>query len=96
MTRDASARKPIDASTLDAARVFLSRVAERYRLHEAILFGSRARGTHGEESDADIAVVLDGGEAERPRCGAVCFWRRAYSSRPCRSGGRRWNFLPVL
>jgi uncharacterized protein len=62
---DASGRKPIDASTLDAARIFLSRIAERYSLHEAILFGSRARGTHGAESDADIAVVLDGREAER-------------------------------
>ena len=64
-TSDASARKPIDASTLDAARVFLSRIAARYSLHEAILFGSRARGTHCEESDAEIAVVLDDGEAER-------------------------------
>jgi uncharacterized protein len=32
---------------------------------EGILFGSRARGTHSAESDADIAVVLKGTKGNR-------------------------------
>ena len=32
---------------------------------EAILYGSRARGTHREDSDADIAVIFKGEHGER-------------------------------
>jgi predicted nucleotidyltransferase len=35
-------------------------------VREAILYGSRARGTHSADSDADIAVVLDGAPGDRP------------------------------
>jgi uncharacterized protein len=48
----------IDADTARAAEAFMQRVAGRYAVSRAILFGSRARGTHGPESDADIAVIL--------------------------------------
>jgi uncharacterized protein len=50
----------IDPNTARAVDAFLQRVAGRYSVTRAILFGSRARGAHGPESDADIAVVLPG------------------------------------
>lgn len=50
----------VAAETARAAKVFLDRIAKRYPVSEAILFGSRARRTHGADSDADIAVVIRG------------------------------------
>ncbi len=42
------------------ASVFLAKLAGRYDVAEAILFGSRARGDHHPDSDLDLAVVLKG------------------------------------
>jgi predicted nucleotidyltransferase len=50
----------VTAATLDATRAFAARVAQAYPTQRAILFGSRARGTEHEESDADVAVILKG------------------------------------
>jgi len=36
----------------------VSRIVERFRPEKIILFGSYARGTAGEDSDADILVVM--------------------------------------
>lgn len=35
-------------------------IATRYDMAGAILYGSRARGTHRPDSDADVAVLLKG------------------------------------
>ncbi len=48
-----------------AARAFIQRLEGKYSVIEAILFGSRARGVHTAESDADIAVVLEGARGNR-------------------------------
>lgn len=50
----------VSAATLQATRAFAARVAEVYPTQRAILFGSRARGTAHDESDADVAVILEG------------------------------------
>lgn len=50
----------IDSDTLDAANSFITRVARKFSLTNAILFGSRARGSYRSDSDADIAVLLSG------------------------------------
>jgi DNA invertase Pin-like site-specific DNA recombinase/predicted nucleotidyltransferase len=59
------ARPSMDAVTERAARAFLHRLEGKYPVVEGILFGSRARGTNTAESDADIAVVLDGPKGDR-------------------------------
>jgi DNA invertase Pin-like site-specific DNA recombinase/predicted nucleotidyltransferase len=59
------ARPALDADTERAARAFLRRLEGRYPVREAILYGSRARGTHAADSDADIAVILDGAPGDR-------------------------------
>jgi len=53
-----------DPATLKAVRRFAELLQVRYHPLEVILFGSRARGTHRADSDADVAVILDG-EPER-------------------------------
>ena len=55
----------LDPDTEHAVRVFLQRIADRYDLADAILFGSRARSNHRPDSDADIAVILHGPPGER-------------------------------
>jgi predicted nucleotidyltransferase len=50
----------IDHNTEKAVRLFMAMVPSRLHMDSAILFGSRARGTHDENSDADLAVLLMG------------------------------------
>ena len=50
----------VDAKTENAIRIFLAAIATRYAIAGAILYGSRARGTHRHDSDADLAVLLSG------------------------------------
>mgnify|MGYP001572774991 CR=1 FL=1 len=50
----------IDHNTELAAQGFKTRLSGRYDLAGLILFGSRARGGHHPQSDADIAVLLRG------------------------------------
>jgi predicted nucleotidyltransferase len=52
--------KTLDAQTELAARAFLSRISEQFPVDSAIVYGSRARGTHRPDSDADLAVLLKG------------------------------------
>ena len=55
---------PDDAAVDRAVRDFARALAQAYgdRLKGLYLFGSRARGDHTRESDADIAVVLADGD----------------------------------
>ncbi|MCK0506611.1 nucleotidyltransferase domain-containing protein [Aromatoleum anaerobium] len=50
----------IDHCTEEAIRRFLALIASRYDTAGAIVYGSRARGTHRPDSDADVAVLLKG------------------------------------
>lgn len=50
----------IDHDTEKAVRRFLDLIASRYDIAAAIVYGSRARGTHRPDSDADVAVLLRG------------------------------------
>jgi len=50
----------IDPATAQALQRFLARVGQRYHTRGAVLYGSRARGDHRPDSDADVMVLLDG------------------------------------
>jgi predicted nucleotidyltransferase len=50
--------KFLDPDTEGAVRNFLGRIPPDIRLDRAILFGSRARGEHKSDSDADLALIL--------------------------------------
>ncbi len=63
---EAGDRSPSPAS-LSVVRTFLRRLPDTYPVVEAFLFGSRARGDHRHDSDADVAVVLAGEGGQRYR-----------------------------
>jgi predicted nucleotidyltransferase len=50
----------IDHDTEAAVRRFLALLGSRYCMAGAIVYGSRARGTHRPDSDADVVVLLKG------------------------------------
>ena len=50
----------LDPSTERAARAFLSAIGKLYPVMGALVYGSRARGDHTADSDADLAVLLPG------------------------------------
>ena len=54
------AQQHIDAETARAAQLFVSFLTGRFPVRTAILFGSRTRGGFRPDSDADIAVLLEG------------------------------------
>jgi len=55
---------PVERTVLERLRELIS---ERLPLHQMILFGSRARGDGGPDSDMDVLVVLDGPADKRAR-----------------------------
>jgi predicted nucleotidyltransferase len=50
----------MDHNTEETVRRFLAKISPEYEIAGAILYGSRARGTHRPDSDADVAVLLRG------------------------------------
>ena len=58
-------RPALDDETDYSTRVFLQRLEGRYSVLAAILYGSRARGDHKPDSDADLAVILEGVNGDR-------------------------------
>ncbi len=50
----------IDRDTEAAVRRFIALITNQYDMVGAIVYGSRARGTHLPTSDADVAVLLTG------------------------------------
>jgi len=59
------ARPALDAETERAARVFMQRIESKYPAIEGLVYGSRARGDHKPDSDADLAVILEGERGDR-------------------------------
>lgn len=57
-------RLPTDQEVSEALRRFAEIVRHEYgaRLKGLYLFGSRARRDHHDESDADVAVIIEDGE----------------------------------
>lgn len=50
----------LDPLTRRSVDLFLERVRSRYRIVEALLYGSRARGDERDDSDVDLALVIAG------------------------------------
>lgn len=53
-------RSELDPQTVKAVEAFKVKLARDFPIEQTILFGSRARNQHQDQSDADVAVVLQG------------------------------------
>jgi antitoxin ChpS len=53
-------RSELDPRTVKAVEAFKVKLAQDFPVEQTILFGSRARNQHQDQSDADVAVVLQG------------------------------------
>ena len=62
---DASAKVAPDRETSRATRLFVQRLGGRLSPSKALVFGSRSRGEHCSDSDADLAVILSGDPGNR-------------------------------
>lgn len=52
--------KKIDKNTEITVRRFFDIISPHYDIADIIIYGSRARGTHNIDSDADVAIILKG------------------------------------
>ncbi|MEY4757320.1 MAG: hypothetical protein RJA34_2218 [Pseudomonadota bacterium] len=59
-TSDAGLKHQLDDATAQAVRQFRQRIEPNFPAKAVIVFGSRARGDHRPDSDADVAVLLEG------------------------------------
>jgi len=59
--------KELEPYTEAAARIFVERASTTHEVVNAFVYGSRARGTHREDSDVDLAIILAGQRED--------FWR---------------------
>lgn len=57
---EAARSQPIDLQTERATRAFLAKIGGMYEVSAAFLFGSRARGDFRADSDADVAILIQG------------------------------------
>jgi predicted nucleotidyltransferase len=52
--------KAIDKSeALKIAKAYIDSISSRYNIKDAILFGSFANGTNHDDSDIDIAIIIN-------------------------------------
>lgn len=56
--------KVVDFETERAVRKFIARIPVDLPVERVLLYGSRARGDYGPDSDADVAVILRRGAAD--------------------------------
>ncbi|MGA2562298.1 MAG: nucleotidyltransferase domain-containing protein [Steroidobacteraceae bacterium] len=50
--------RSLEPRTERAVRAFIARLPADFPLERAIVYGSRARGDHQADSDADVALIL--------------------------------------
>lgn len=53
------AEKTIDINIMNIIERYIKEISKKFNIKEVYVFGSYAKGTNHEDSDIDIAVVLD-------------------------------------
>ncbi len=53
--------RTIDPNTENAVRRFIARIPAEMGVEQIVLYGSRARGDHRPDSDADVALIVPRG-----------------------------------
>lgn len=53
------AEKTIDINIMNIIERYIKEISKKFNIKEVYVFGSYAKGTNHEDSDIDIAIVLD-------------------------------------
>ena len=53
------AEKTIDINIMLIAKKYIKEISKYYDIKEVYIFGSYTKGTNNEDSDIDIAIILD-------------------------------------
>ena len=53
------AKKAIDINIMKIVKKYVDAISKNFNIKEVYVFGSYAKGTNHEDSDIDVAVVLD-------------------------------------
>ena len=65
----------IEANILDT---FITLMREKVRIHNVVLFGSRARGDAEPDSDMDVLVIVDDLTEEMEEYISECAWKAGF------------------
>jgi predicted nucleotidyltransferase len=57
--------RSLDRDAESASRCFMRSIPSTYAVRDVLMFGSRARGDHRQDSDVDLAIVLEGTGGDR-------------------------------
>lgn len=53
------AKRNIDEKILNSVEEYIKEISRHYKICEVYIFGSYAKGTNNEDSDIDVAVVIN-------------------------------------
>lgn len=53
------AEKNIDVDVLNNVEKYVRKISKYYNIQEVYLFGSYAKGTNNEDSDIDVAIIIN-------------------------------------
>lgn len=51
--------RDIDVDILDKVKKYIEEISKYYKIQEVYLFGSYAKGTNHEDSDIDVAIIIN-------------------------------------
>lgn len=55
-------KKNVDISIIDIVKKYIKEISKYYKVQEVYLFGSYAKGTNNEDSDIDVAIIVNSNE----------------------------------
>ena len=56
------AKENIDLNIIDIIKEYVNEISKYYKIQEVYLFGSYAKGTNTEDSDIDVAIIINSNE----------------------------------
>ena len=56
------AKENVDVNILDIVKEYVQEISKYYKVQEVHLFGSYAKGTNNEDSDIDVAIIINSNE----------------------------------
>lgn len=51
--------RKIDVNIIESVKRYIEEISKYYKIQEVYLFGSYAKGTNNEDSDIDVAIIIN-------------------------------------